>query len=80
MAPLFVASVLDKAGWSASHPGRSIPGETASGTHWIGGWVGPRAVLDVVENSIPCPYWESDPGCTARSRLSYPSYKENKHL
>jgi hypothetical protein len=24
-------------------------GETASGTHWIGGWVGPRAGMDAVE-------------------------------
>jgi len=23
-------------------------GEKAPGTHWIGGWVGPRAGLDVV--------------------------------
>jgi hypothetical protein len=25
------------------------PGERAAGTHWIGGWVGPRAGLDAVE-------------------------------
>jgi hypothetical protein len=25
------------------------PGERAPGTHWIGGWVGPRASLDDVE-------------------------------
>jgi hypothetical protein len=30
-------------------PGRFTPGEIASGTHWIGGWVGPRASLDVME-------------------------------
>jgi len=24
------------------------PRERAPGTHWIGGWVGPRAILDVV--------------------------------
>jgi hypothetical protein len=35
--------------WSASRPCRFIPGETAPGTHWIGGWVGPRAGLDYVE-------------------------------
>jgi hypothetical protein len=29
---------------SASRPGRVIPG-----THWIGGWVGPRARLDEME-------------------------------
>jgi len=31
---------------SASRPGRFTLRERASGTHWIGGWVGPRAVLD----------------------------------
>jgi hypothetical protein len=35
--------------WSASHPGHFTLGETAPGTHWIGGWVGRRAGLDDVE-------------------------------
>jgi hypothetical protein len=35
--------------WSASRPGRFTPGERAPGTHWIGGWVGPRASLDDME-------------------------------
>jgi len=30
------------------------------GTHWIGGWVGPRADLDaVVKRKIPWPCWKS---------------------
>jgi hypothetical protein len=30
--------------------------ERAPGTHWIGSWVGPRAVLDiVVKRKIPTP-------------------------
>jgi hypothetical protein len=32
--------------WSASRSGRFNPREKAPGTHWIGGSVGPRAVLD----------------------------------
>jgi hypothetical protein len=32
--------------WSASRAGRFTPGERAPGTHWIGGWVDPRASLD----------------------------------
>jgi hypothetical protein len=40
--------VLDGGEWSASRPSRFIPREGAPGTHWIGGWVGPRAVLDMV--------------------------------
>jgi hypothetical protein len=30
--------------WSASRPGRFIPGETAPGTHWIGCWVAQKLV------------------------------------
>jgi hypothetical protein len=44
----FLTSALDGGEWSASRPGRFIPRETAPGTHWNGGWVGPRAILDAV--------------------------------
>jgi hypothetical protein len=30
------------------HLGRFNPRERAPGTHWIGGWVGPRAGLNAV--------------------------------
>jgi hypothetical protein len=33
-------------------PAALPPGEVGPGTHWIGGWVGPRAGLDVVEKSL----------------------------
>jgi hypothetical protein len=57
-----LTSGLDGGKWSASHPGRFIPRERALGTHWIGGWVGPRAVLDaVVKRKIPSPLRESNP-------------------
>jgi hypothetical protein len=39
---------LDGGEWSASRPGRFTPRERAPGTHWIGGWVGPKAVPDAV--------------------------------
>jgi hypothetical protein len=43
-------------------PRPSHPRERAPGTHWIGGWVGPRAVLDrVVKRKIPSPHRESKP-------------------
>jgi hypothetical protein len=48
-----VTSVLDGGEWSVSRPGRFTPGERAPDTHWIGGWVGPRAVLDAVVRKIP---------------------------
>jgi hypothetical protein len=51
-----LTSALDGGKWSASRPGRFIPRERAPGTHWRGGWMGPRAVLDaVVKRKIPSP-------------------------
>jgi hypothetical protein len=41
-----LTSALDGGEWSASRPGRFTPWERIRGTHWIRGWVGPRAVLD----------------------------------
>jgi hypothetical protein len=41
----YLTSALDGGEWSASRPGRCTPGKSP-GNHWIGGWVGPRAVLD----------------------------------
>jgi hypothetical protein len=43
-------------------PATLPPGKEPPGTHWIGGWVGPRAVLDaVVKRKIPSPRRESNP-------------------
>jgi hypothetical protein len=57
-----LTSALDGGEWSASCPVRFIPRERATGTHWIGGWVGPRAVLDaVVKRRIPSTRRESIP-------------------
>jgi hypothetical protein len=43
-------------------PAALPPRERAADTHWIGGWVGPRAVLDpVVKRKIPSPRRESNP-------------------
>jgi hypothetical protein len=43
-----LTSALGGGDWSASHPGRFTLSERAPGTHWIGGWVGPRVGLDAV--------------------------------
>jgi hypothetical protein len=57
--------------WSASCPGSFTPGETALGTLWIGGWVGPRASLNAVEKrKISSPYRESNLGRPGRSIVS----------
>jgi hypothetical protein len=57
----FLTSALDGGEWSASRPGRFTHREGTPGTHWIGGWVGPRAVLDaVVKRKISSPCRESN--------------------
>jgi hypothetical protein len=57
-----LTSALEVGEWSASRPGCFYPREMVRGTHWIGGWVGLRAVLDaVVKRKIPRPRRESNP-------------------
>jgi hypothetical protein len=48
----FLALALVGGDWSASYPCHYTLRETAPSTHWIGGWVGPRAGLDNVEKRI----------------------------
>jgi hypothetical protein len=51
-----LTSALEGGERSASLPGRFTPRERVPGTPWIGGCVGPRAVLDaVVKRKIPSP-------------------------
>jgi len=49
----FLTTALDGGEWSASHPSYYTPRERDPGTHWIGGWVGPRAGPEVVAKRIP---------------------------
>jgi hypothetical protein len=49
ISPSFLTLTLDGDEWSAFCPAHSICGKRAPGTHWIGGCVGPRAGLDVME-------------------------------
>jgi hypothetical protein len=56
-----LTSALNGGEWSASRPGRFAARERAPVTHWIGGWVGPRAVLKaVMKRNIPSPRRESN--------------------
>jgi len=49
-----LTSALDGGEWSVTCPGSFTPRERAPGTHWIGGWVVPRAGLDaMVKRKIP---------------------------
>jgi hypothetical protein len=46
----YSSTILDLAiRWAASRPARFTPVERAPDTHWIGGWVGPRAGLYAVK-------------------------------
>jgi hypothetical protein len=57
-----LTSALDGGDWSASRPGRFTPRERAPDNHWIGGWLGTRAILDaVVKRKIPGSCRESNP-------------------
>jgi hypothetical protein len=75
----FLTSALDGRERLASRPGRFTSRERASGTHWIGSWVGRRAILDaVVKRKIPSLRRESNlripivqPVEPALHRLSY---------
>jgi hypothetical protein len=57
MATPFLTSALDGGEWSASRLGRFTPGDTAPNTHFIGGWMGPRAGLDLMEKKSFSPSW-----------------------
>jgi hypothetical protein len=46
---IFLTSALAGGEWSISRLSLFAPGERAPSTHWIGGWVYPRAGLDGVE-------------------------------
>jgi hypothetical protein len=55
-----ITSALDGGEWSVLRPCRFTLRERVPGTHWIGGWVGPRAILNaVVKRKIPSPRRES---------------------
>jgi hypothetical protein len=52
----FLTSALDGGEWSASRPGRALPGERTPGTHFTGGWVGLSVGLYTeVRGKILCP-------------------------
>jgi hypothetical protein len=50
------------------------PRERALGTHWVGGWVGPRVDLDAVEKRKVLLLQGFEPGPSSPSlyRLNYP--------
>jgi hypothetical protein len=82
---VFLTSALDRGEWSASCPGSFPPWVKAPGTHWIGGWVDPRAGLNAVakrENLLTTPAGNrtpaSQPVALPLCRLSYRGSKANE--
>jgi hypothetical protein len=50
----FLTLALDGGEWPVLHPGHFTPGVKTPITHWIGGWVGPKAGLHMVaKEKIP---------------------------
>jgi hypothetical protein len=68
---VFLTPALAGGEWSASRSGCFTPGETIPSTHWIGGWVDPRAGLDDFQKRkfLTLPVLKLRPVChPARSR------------
>jgi hypothetical protein len=78
IAPPFLTSALDRGERSASRPGRFTTVEIAPGTHWAGGWVGPRIGLDVTKKIKMLHLLGIEPQLSRPQlyRLSYPGSKE----
>jgi hypothetical protein len=75
-----LTSALDGGEWSASRFGLFTPRERATGTHWIGGWVGPRTVLEeVVKRKILGPRRESNPRAPIVQPVDYSLYRLSYH-
>jgi hypothetical protein len=71
ITPPFLTSAPDAGERSASRLGRFTPREIAADNHWIGGWVGPRAGLDVVEKRKILRCREINPDRPGRSPSLY---------
>jgi len=74
-----MTSALEGSEWSASCPGRFTSVERACGSHWVGGWVGPRAGM-VLRNKkfVRDVYWKPNGHrSVGRPRLrSHMKYRE----
>jgi hypothetical protein len=78
---IFLTSPLAGGEWSASRPCRFTPGERASGTHWIGGWVDPRDSLNGVKKKNSWLHQESnsDPSAVQPVASRYTDYAIPAH-
>jgi hypothetical protein len=63
IAPSVLTSTLNGGKWSDTRSGFFTPWEITRGTHWIGGWLGPRSGLDAVGRQKSGPCRDSNPDC-----------------
>jgi hypothetical protein len=71
---LLILNLDTRWGVSGQHhaPAALNPRGRTPGTHWTGGWVGPRAGLDTeTRRKILCVCWGSNPGRPVRSQSLY---------
>jgi hypothetical protein len=61
---LLILDLCARRGWVVSTTPRPLYPRERPGTHCAGGWVGPRAGLDVCEKF--CPHWDSIYGPSSR--------------
>lgn len=52
ISPTFLTSALDGSEWQASSPGRFFPRGTTKESHFIGGYMDPRASMDTVKKNL----------------------------
>jgi hypothetical protein len=57
--------------WWSSHSACLTAGVRTPSSHWIGGWVGPRARLDAVKKKISHPSQELYSSCPVHSHFLY---------
>jgi hypothetical protein len=57
---LSLTFALDGDGWLRSHALAALPPRNRRGTNFVGGWVGPKAGLDLCGKFRP--HWHSIPG------------------
>ena len=67
---LSLTSAPDSGGWSAQRTRPFTPGKE-TGTHCVGGWVGPRVGLDGCGKSRP--HWDSISGPFSSQRIAIPT-------
>jgi hypothetical protein len=63
------------------HTSAALPPGNSPGAHWTGGWVDPRASLDIMKKRKVLLLWDLKPGRPANSVLLYwLSFRDYSHI